>query len=176
VREEAPARTPAAPGLAPPDGAHVGAPRRHHLCRGDLAGQTEPSPCAPAGRARHLCAQWGQPEGGPQHEYARRWGAPVPVDPRLQGSRRRQASRSGASRVYRTGLQRLRRAQRDKPECAHARLHALRVHARPQCERGAQHRMARATPAGSPGSGGGAEPRTRRAVPPAECQQGPNHT
>ena len=45
--------------------------------------------------------------------------------------------------------------------CTHVCLHALRPHPRPRSERGQEYSMARAAPSGSPGVGGGAEPRTR---------------
>src|SRR5215469_6316737 len=49
-------------------------------------------------------------EGWPEQEYSRCRVAPLPLDPRLQGSMRRQASGSGQSGVYLAGLQRVRRA------------------------------------------------------------------
>jgi len=46
VCEAAAAHTPAAQRLSPQDGAHVGAPLRRGLCRGDPARQPEPPSCA----------------------------------------------------------------------------------------------------------------------------------
>jgi transposase len=64
----------------------------------------EPPSRTQAGRARHLSAQWGQPQSRPEHEHSRRRMAPLPVHPRFQGSMRRQASGGGATGVDVAGL------------------------------------------------------------------------
>src|SRR5260370_28442561 len=96
--------------------------------------------------------------------------APLPLDTRFQGRMRRQASGSGFSGVYLAGLFGLWGAHLQDALGAHPRLYALRADSGPRRERGAKHPMARTAPSGSPYGGGGAEPRTRGAVAPAECQ------
>jgi hypothetical protein len=125
--QAASARAPAAPGLPPQDRARPRARVRHHLCRGHSTQQSEPPSCPTAGRARPLCPQRGQPEGRPQQEYPRRRVAPLPHNPRFQGSMRREASGSGQPGVYLAGLFRLRGAHAALLERAHPCLYDLRV-------------------------------------------------
>jgi putative transposase len=55
--------------------------------------------------------------------------------------------------------------------CAHPRLYRLRTQSGPRRERGQQYLLAQTAPAGSRGAAScGAEPRTRGALAPAECQ------
>jgi putative transposase len=55
-------------------------------------------------------------------------------------------------------------------ECAQPCLYALRADPGPRSERGQEHLLARTAPSGTRGVACGDEPRTRRAVAPAECQ------
>jgi putative transposase len=141
------------------------------LCRGYPTQQSEPPSCPKAGRERPLRPHWGQPQSRPQQEYSRRWMAPLPLDPRLQGSVRRQARGSGQSSVYLAGVFRLWGAHAASLERAHPRLHELRAHPGPRRERGQNHALAWTTPSGTRGDTCGVEPRTRWAVAHAECQR-----
>src|SRR5712691_11476979 len=83
---------------------------------------------------------------------------------------RREASGSGASGVDVPGLVGLWGTSPEESVRAHACLYALRTHPGPRRQRGQKPLMARTAPSGSRGVACGAEPRTRRAVAPAECQ------
>src|SRR5712691_9841708 len=84
---------------------------------------------------------------------------------------RREASGSGASGVDVPGLVGLWGTSPEESVRAHACLYALRTHPGPRRQRGQKPLMARTAPSGSRGVACGDEPRTRRAVAPAECQK-----
>ena len=96
--------------------------------------------------------------------------ASLPLHPRFQGCKRREASGSGSPSVHVPGLQRMWGAHSEVLECSYPRLYQLWAYPGPRRERGQEHSMARTAPSGTRGDACGDEPRTRRALARAECQ------